>query len=177
VFSIFFICVLFILFLQFPRHSHWRKIVNLRNRPEFEHSYSEIYSIRMVINYSCKVHTLQQIIKHNYDSVTKTQHWRVICIKRKTFYIKFVVNSLRLVYLDSLSRCVWLVCTDDSSVLSFCYRITIFLQCECRGNCRNKINKTHIKYFENTERLLSKIEVNNNYEQNKNKKYQCYSFI
>ena len=59
----------------------------------------------------------------------------------------------------------WKECSNSGHFL----KLTIFLQCECRGNCRNKINKTHIKYFENTERLLSKIEVNNNYEQNKNK--------
>jgi hypothetical protein len=41
----FFICVLFILFLQFPRHSHWRKIANLRNSPEFEHSFHEIRDV------------------------------------------------------------------------------------------------------------------------------------
>lgn len=82
-----------------------------------------------------------------------------------------MVDEALLFFITSLIS--WKECSNSGRFL----KLTIFLQCECRGNCRNKINKTHIKKFENTEKLLNKIEVNNNYEQNKNKKYQCYSFI
>lgn len=81
-----------------------------------------------------------------------------------------MVDEALLFFITSLIS--WKECSNSGRFL----KLTIFLQCECRGNCRNKINKTHIKKIE-TEKLLNKIEVNNNYEQNKNKKYQCYSFI
>jgi len=82
-----------------------------------------------------------------------------------------MVDEALLFFITSLIS--WKECSNSGRFL----KLTIFLQCECRGNCRNKINKTHLKKFENTEQLFNKIEVNNNYEQNKNKKYQCYSFI
>lgn len=90
-FSNFFICVLFILFLQFPRHSHWRKIVNLRNRPEFEHSFHEI---REVMKNSKASSTIK-----NYDYYyRKFQNWcnlhNFISLPASTATVAIYLNSL-----------------------------------------------------------------------------------
>ena len=91
VFSKYFICVLFILFLQFPRHSHWRKIVNLRNRPEFEHSFHEI---RKVMKNSKDSSTIK-----NYDYYyRKFQNWcnlhNFISLPASTTTVAIYLNSL-----------------------------------------------------------------------------------
>ena len=84
-------CVLFILFLQFPRHSHWRKIVNLRNRPEFEHSFHEI---REVMKNSKASSTIK-----NYDYYyRKFQNWcnlhNFISLSASTATVAIYLNSL-----------------------------------------------------------------------------------
>ena len=100
-FSIFFMCVLFILFLQFPRHSHWRKIVNLRNRPEFEHSFHEIRELWKTAKLRLPLKTTIIITENSRTGAT--------CI-----------TLVPYLHLQRPSRFIWTVWYNDPFQFLFC---------------------------------------------------------
>ena len=90
VFKIVYMCFVYFIW-QFPRHSRWRKIVNLRNRPEFEHSFHEI---RDVMKNSKAWSTIK-----NYDYYyRKFQNWcnlhSLSSLPASTATVAIYLNSL-----------------------------------------------------------------------------------